>query len=102
MENTVRHPSCHPFSDLSAVETSKFTPVHGDGAHVFDTQGRSYLNATANLWFANVGHGPLLNGLAVSPPLASTVRELQGCGTRIAGGFARLGETNLPLTNGAL
>jgi putrescine aminotransferase len=29
----------------------------GQGATVFDTTGRRYLDATASLWYANVGHG---------------------------------------------
>jgi putrescine---pyruvate transaminase len=29
----------------------------GEGATVFDTTGRRYLDATASLWYANVGHG---------------------------------------------
>ena len=30
---------------------------HGEGAHVVDEQGRRYLDATAGLWYCNVGHG---------------------------------------------
>ncbi len=31
--------------------------ARGEGAHVFDEQGRDYLDAAGGLWFANVGHG---------------------------------------------
>lgn len=31
--------------------------VRGEGARVWDEQGREYLDATAGLWYANVGHG---------------------------------------------
>jgi len=48
----------HPFSDMSAVAgDGAFVLARGHGAHVFDTSGRQYLDTTAGLWFANVGHG---------------------------------------------
>jgi len=48
----------HPFSDMGAVERDgEFVIARGEGAHVFDDQGRRYLDATAGLWFTNVGHG---------------------------------------------
>ncbi len=34
-----------------------FVVARGDGAYVYDTEGNRYLDATAGLWFANVGHG---------------------------------------------
>jgi putrescine---pyruvate transaminase len=48
----------HPFSDMGAVEASgEFVLDRGEGAHVFDVDGNRYLDATAGLWFTNVGHG---------------------------------------------
>lgn len=48
----------HPFSDMAVVErTGSFVLSHGDGAHVFDREGRRYVDLTGGLWFANVGHG---------------------------------------------
>lgn len=48
----------HPFSDMGAVETTgEFVVARGEGVHVFDADGRRYLDATAGLWFTNVGHG---------------------------------------------
>lgn len=48
----------HPFADMSAIETgSELVIAAGDGAHVVDEQGRRYLDATAALWYCNVGHG---------------------------------------------
>ncbi|MGH3502647.1 MAG: aminotransferase class III-fold pyridoxal phosphate-dependent enzyme, partial [Nocardioidaceae bacterium] len=48
----------HPFSDMGAVERDgEFTVVRGEGAYVFDPDDNRYLDATAGLWFANVGHG---------------------------------------------
>jgi adenosylmethionine-8-amino-7-oxononanoate aminotransferase len=31
--------------------------TRGEGAYIWDDQGNRYLDATAGLWFANVGHG---------------------------------------------
>ncbi len=48
----------HPFSDMGAVERGgEFLLTRGDGASVFDAEGNSYLDASAGLWFVNVGHG---------------------------------------------
>ncbi len=48
----------HPFSDMGAVETAgEFVIERGEGSHVYDRDGRRYLDATAGLWFTNVGHG---------------------------------------------
>lgn len=48
----------HPFSNMSMVEENgEFTLVRGEGCYVFDDKGKRYLDATAGLWYANVGHG---------------------------------------------
>jgi len=47
----------HPFADMGAVARSRMTIVRGKGAWVWDEQGRRYLDATASLWCANLGHG---------------------------------------------
>ncbi|MDQ2782255.1 aminotransferase class III-fold pyridoxal phosphate-dependent enzyme [Lapillicoccus sp.] len=48
----------HPFSDMSAVERGgDFVIARGEGACVFDADGNRYLDATAGLWFTNIGHG---------------------------------------------
>lgn len=48
----------HPFADMGAVSASgEFVIESGQGAYVTDEQGRRYLDATAGLWFCNVGHG---------------------------------------------
>ena len=48
----------HPFSDMGAVERDgEFVIARGEGAYVFDADGTRYLDATAGLWFTNVGHG---------------------------------------------
>ncbi|WP_336081716.1 aminotransferase family protein [Nocardia sp. SSK8] len=48
----------HGFADMGAVDRDgAFVVARGDGAYVYDTAGNRYLDATAGLWFANVGHG---------------------------------------------
>ena len=48
----------HPFSDMAAVERDgEFVIDRGEGAYVWDADGNRYLDATAGLWFTNIGHG---------------------------------------------
>src|SRR5512132_226691 len=48
----------HPFSDMAVVERDgELLIARGEGAYVWDDQDNRYLDATAGLWFANVGHG---------------------------------------------
>jgi adenosylmethionine-8-amino-7-oxononanoate aminotransferase len=43
---------------MGAVQAGgEFVIAHGDGAYVWDANGRRYVDATAGLWFTNVGHG---------------------------------------------
>src|SRR3954454_18758951 len=47
----------HPFADMGAVAGHQMVLTRGEGAYVWDDAGRRYLDATAALWYANVGHG---------------------------------------------
>ena len=48
----------HPFADMAAVEAGgELVLVRGEGAYVWDDAGRRYLDATASLWYCNVGWG---------------------------------------------
>ena len=48
----------HPVADMHAVARSgELWLDRGEGAHVWDTDGRRYVDATAGLWYANVGYG---------------------------------------------
>lgn len=48
----------HPFADMALVERDgPFVLASGEGQWVLDAAGRRYLDLTAGLWFANVGHG---------------------------------------------
>lgn len=50
-------PLWHPFADMGAVQSHELVLVTGDGFCVYDEAGREYVDATASLWYANVGYG---------------------------------------------
>ncbi len=47
----------HPFADMSKVSKKPFIIERSDDVYVWDTEGNQYLDATAGLWYMNVGHG---------------------------------------------
>ena len=47
----------HPFADMGAVRDAEFVIERGEGVWVWDSEGNRYLDATASLWYAMVGHG---------------------------------------------
>jgi putrescine---pyruvate transaminase len=47
----------HPFADMGAVRGNELTLDRGDDVWVWDTDGKRYYDATAALWYSNVGHG---------------------------------------------
>ena len=47
----------HPFADMHTVQDHELVLVRGEGAWIEDADGRRYLDATAGLWYCNVGHG---------------------------------------------
>jgi adenosylmethionine-8-amino-7-oxononanoate aminotransferase len=47
----------HPFADMAAVRRAEFVVARGEDVWVWDDAGRCYLDGTASLWHANVGHG---------------------------------------------
>ncbi|GAA4392987.1 aspartate aminotransferase family protein [Tsukamurella soli] len=48
----------HGFADMGAVERDgAFVVARGEDSYIWDTDGNRYLDATAGLWFTNVGHG---------------------------------------------
>jgi adenosylmethionine-8-amino-7-oxononanoate aminotransferase len=42
---------------MGKVDGHELVLVRGEGSRVWDADGNEYLDATAGLWFANVGHG---------------------------------------------
>jgi len=48
----------HPFADMAAVRSAgEFVIDRAEDVWVWDADGRRYLDATASLWYSNVGHG---------------------------------------------
>jgi putrescine---pyruvate transaminase len=45
------------FANMASLAGDAVTIARGEGAWVFDTAGRPYLDALASLWYCNVGHG---------------------------------------------
>ncbi|MCX8526810.1 MAG: aminotransferase class III-fold pyridoxal phosphate-dependent enzyme, partial [Candidatus Nanopelagicales bacterium] len=56
----------HPFADMSTVAGDGFVVASGNGCTVRGEDGRDYLDATAGLWYCNVGHGRAEIGEAVA------------------------------------
>jgi adenosylmethionine-8-amino-7-oxononanoate aminotransferase len=47
----------HPFADMGSVRRGELIIERGEGVWVWDRDGNRYLDGTASLWYANVGHG---------------------------------------------
>ncbi|MDL9947706.1 aminotransferase class III-fold pyridoxal phosphate-dependent enzyme [Gordonia sp. ABSL11-1] len=48
----------HGFADMGSVTSNgPFVVSRGHGTRIWDAEGREYLDATAGLWFTNIGHG---------------------------------------------
>jgi putrescine---pyruvate transaminase len=47
----------HPFANMAEVSGREIVLTRASGCEVFDREGRSYLDATAGLWYCNVGYG---------------------------------------------
>jgi adenosylmethionine-8-amino-7-oxononanoate aminotransferase len=47
----------HPFSDMAKVRANELVITRGEDVWLWDDQDRRYLDASASLWYANVGHG---------------------------------------------
>jgi putrescine aminotransferase len=47
----------HPFADMAAVRGHELVIERGEGIWLWDDEGRRYLDASASLWYCNVGHG---------------------------------------------
>src|SRR5688572_7148590 len=62
----------HPFADMAAiVSDGELVLERGDGCYVWDTDGRRYLDATASLWYCNVGWGRREIGEAAAAQMAT-------------------------------
>src|SRR3954454_24274982 len=47
----------HPFADMGAVDRQRLVIKRAQGMSVWDDDDREYLDATAALWYVNLGHG---------------------------------------------
>lgn len=47
----------HPFADMASVSGNEMLMERADGYRVYDKSGRGYIDATASLWYCNVGYG---------------------------------------------
>jgi putrescine aminotransferase len=62
----------HPFADMaSIVSGGELVLDRGDGCYVWDTDGNRYLDATASLWYCNVGWGRGEIGEAAAAQMAT-------------------------------
>jgi adenosylmethionine-8-amino-7-oxononanoate aminotransferase len=61
----------HPFADMaSVVAGGELVLERGEGCSVWDVDGKRYLDATASLWYCNVGWGRAEIGEAVAAQMA--------------------------------
>ena len=47
----------HPFASPAKAAGDYISIVRGEGARVFDSNGKSYIDGLANLWLCQAGHG---------------------------------------------
>lgn len=47
----------HPFADMGSVRGRELVVDRAEDVWIWDDQGRRYLDATAGLWYSNIGHG---------------------------------------------
>jgi len=67
----------HPFADMGSVSQSELLIERGEGVWVWDSEGNRYLDGTASLWYANIGHGRT----EVVEAVARQMRELEAYST---------------------
>jgi putrescine---pyruvate transaminase len=67
----------HPFADMGAVSRDELLIERGEGVWVFDAAGKRYLDATASLWYANIGHGRT----EVADAVAAQMRQIEAYST---------------------
>ena len=47
----------HPFAAMGKVDGHELVLTRANGSRIWDAEGNEYVDATAGLWFCNVGHG---------------------------------------------
>jgi putrescine aminotransferase len=61
----------HPFAAPARPAEAFLEIARGEGCRLWDTEGRSYLDATASLWYCAAGHGRAEIAEAVQSQMAS-------------------------------
>ena len=61
----------HPFAAMGEVRREELIIDRGQDVWVWDVQGRRFLDGTASLWYANVGHGRREIAEAIARQLSS-------------------------------
>jgi putrescine---pyruvate transaminase len=82
----------HPFADMGAVRNAELVIERGEDVWVWDSGGKRYLDATASLWYANVGHGRPEIAAAVAEQMAR-LETYSGFGDFATGPARELAET---------
>jgi putrescine---pyruvate transaminase len=67
----------HPFADMGAVSQHELLIDRGEGVWVYDADGKRYLDGTASLWYANIGHARE----EVAEAVAAQMRRLEAYST---------------------
>ncbi|MXP22361.1 aminotransferase class III-fold pyridoxal phosphate-dependent enzyme [Gordonia sp. HNM0687] len=82
----------HGFADMGSVTANgPFVVTRGQGTRIWDAEGREYLDATAGLWFTNIGHGRAEVAQAVADQLGR-LAHYSGFGDLTADVTAELAE----------
>ena len=67
----------HPFADMASVSRQELLIERGEGVYVYDADDRRYLDATASLWYANLGHGRA----EIADAVSAQMRKLEAYST---------------------
>jgi len=67
----------HPFASMGAVRGAELVIERGEDVWVYDDQGRRLLDATASLWYSNIGHGRT----EIADAVSAQMRKLEAYST---------------------
>ena len=62
----------NPFANMGQIAGNTLDMVRASGCTVYDSEGRSYVDASGSLWYCNVGHGRT----EIADAAAAQMREL--------------------------
>lgn len=91
----------HSQAHMPSVKRAEIVIERGEGAYLWDEQGRRYLDAPAGLWYCNVGHGRREIAEAVGRQMAriETYHTFQQFATRPAIELAERVAALVPIPN---